>query len=88
MSKLPDPIFATQLGETLAFFRGQMGVSQAAIAARSGITQPALCNYEKGRRVPSVDRFGALAVALEVDAADLLALVTQRVSAARLEAVA
>jgi transcriptional regulator with XRE-family HTH domain len=55
--------FATQLKA----LRTRLGLSQAELAARSGVTREAIARYETGPRIPTLIVAQALAEALGVD---------------------
>ena len=55
---------APPLGSTLAKERRSRAVSQARLARRTGIPQPAISRIEAGREVPSLERFGRLLAGL------------------------
>jgi transcriptional regulator with XRE-family HTH domain len=48
------------LGDTLRETREHQGVSQRALARRSGIAQPAISRIERGLESPSFERFARL----------------------------
>ncbi len=50
----------TDLGITLRRERLRRGVSQSALARRTGVPQPAISRIEGGTEVPSLERFGRL----------------------------
>jgi transcriptional regulator with XRE-family HTH domain len=52
------------LAETLRSARTSRGVSQSALARRTGIPQPAISRIEAGHEVPSLERFGRLIAGL------------------------
>ena len=56
----------------LAFWRRRRGMTQAALAAQVGITQPSLAQAESRRRGLSVMTYAKLAKALRVRIEDLL----------------
>jgi len=58
--------------ELLANARRARGITQRQLAARVGITEATICLYERGNRLPKIDRLLRLAGALNVDAAELL----------------
>lgn len=53
-----------QLGATLRKQRERRGVSQSALARRTGVPQPAISRIEGGVEVPSLERFGRLLAGL------------------------
>lgn len=56
-----------QLGLALREIRKRRGLRQSEMARRAGITKAMACNYERGRRHPSLQTLDRLLVALEVD---------------------
>ena len=50
--------------EEMVVLRKAKGISQAELAARSGMTQPAIARLEKGKAVPTIETFCQLAEAL------------------------
>jgi transcriptional regulator with XRE-family HTH domain len=48
------------LGATVREERRRRGVSQSALARRTGVPQPAISRIEAGEEVPSLERFGRL----------------------------
>ena len=56
----------------LAFWRKQRGLTQAALAAEIGVSQPYLAQIEGGHRVGDVVLYSKLAVALKVRIEDLV----------------
>ncbi len=54
------------LGRRIGALRRERGLSQAALAARLGISPSAMGMYEQGRREPSAETLVALARELEV----------------------
>lgn len=54
------------LAEKLAHIRKNLNLSQRELAKRSGITQPAVNQYESGKRIPDLKCFTAICKALEV----------------------
>lgn len=57
---------ATRLGETLRCQRLDAGLSQRELALRSGVPQPNISAYERGRRAPSDDTLERLRSVLNV----------------------
>jgi transcriptional regulator with XRE-family HTH domain len=60
------------LSEQIRSLRLAGGLTQADLAARSGIAQPNVAAFESGARRPSLYSLGLLAQGLEVDSARLL----------------
>lgn len=54
------------VGETLRELRRDAGISQRALAARSGVPQPNIAAYESGRRRPTPETSARLLAALKV----------------------
>ena len=61
-----------ELGERLRARRAHLGLTQAEVAHRAGITQGALSNYEVGRRDVPIPFLLALARVLEVEPVALI----------------
>jgi DNA-binding XRE family transcriptional regulator len=61
-----------QAASNLAFWRRHRGMTQAALAAEIGITQPSLAQAESRRRGLSVTTYAKLAKVLRVRIEDLL----------------
>jgi transcriptional regulator with XRE-family HTH domain len=53
-----------RLGAQLRAARVARGVSQSALARRTGVPQPAISRFEHGHEVPSVERFERLVAGL------------------------
>jgi transcriptional regulator with XRE-family HTH domain len=66
-----DPNLAA-FATNLIHARKQRGLSQVELAAKVGIAQPNISDYERGNVRPSLDIFVALVRALEVSADELL----------------
>lgn len=60
------------LGENVRRERLRQGLTQDALAAETGMRRSYLSDLERGVRNPSVHALGRLALALKVEAADLL----------------
>lgn len=60
------------LGENVRRERLRQGLTQDALAAEAGMRRSYLSDLERGVRNPSVHALGRLAMALKVEAADLL----------------
>lgn len=52
------------LADSLRAERLRRGVSQSALARRTGVPQPAISRIESGEEVPSLERFGRLMAGL------------------------
>lgn len=57
----------------LAFWRQRRGLTQAALAAEAGVTQPYLAQIEAGKRIGDVRLYARLARILRVRMEDLVA---------------
>lgn len=53
--------------------RHELGLTQAQVSSRLGITVPSYSAIENGRASPTLDQVERVAAALECDAADLIA---------------
>lgn len=62
------------LGENVKRERLRQGLTQDALAAEAGMRRSYLSDLERGVRNPSVHALGRLAMALGIEAADLLRL--------------
>ena len=62
------------LGERLAVFRKQRGLTQTELAEQVGITQPLVSDYERGRLQLSAEMTVRFALALKVSCDELLGL--------------
>lgn len=71
MSELRD--LRRRVGQRVRALRCDRGLTQLALAARSGISRPSIANLEAGRQNVGLDRLLALASALEVTVEELLA---------------
>lgn len=60
--------------ERLKEIRLEKGLTQKQLALAVGLTETALCNYEKGIREPSLDVLKQLCIVLDVSADYLLGL--------------
>lgn len=60
------------VGEKIAQYRDVLGISQRELAKRSGLTAPAICQYESGRRIPDLKCFVAICKTLGVKTDKLL----------------
>ncbi|WP_455407337.1 helix-turn-helix domain-containing protein [Rhodopseudomonas parapalustris] len=54
------------IGQRIAFYRDVLGISQRELAKKSGLTSPAVCQYESGKRVPDLKSFVAICKTLGV----------------------
>lgn len=54
------------VGERIAQYREEAGMSQRELAKKSGLTSPAICQYESGKRVPDLKCFVAICSTLKV----------------------
>lgn len=63
---------AQQFGENLAHCRKQADLSQEELGLRSSLHRTAIGMLERGARMPRIDTLIKLAVALDIDPADLL----------------
>lgn len=52
--------------------RKELGLTQAAVAERLGVSQSAYANIERGQHVPTLDLLGRVATALDISGSDLL----------------
>ena len=55
-----------KLAERLRMERARKDVTQAEVAEAAGTTAVAICQYEQGKRVPTIDKLTALAEYYEV----------------------
>ena len=62
-----------EFGDRVRSYRDDLGLSQEALAYKASINRTYIASLEAGRRNPSLDLMARLAVALEVDLADLVA---------------
>lgn len=60
------------LGRNVRERRAKLGLSQEEVAFRAGMKRSYLSDLERGVRNPTVRALGRLAVALELDASELL----------------
>jgi transcriptional regulator with XRE-family HTH domain len=61
-----------RLGARVRTRRAQLGLTQHALAARSGFSRPSIANVEAGRQNVTLRQLCAVALALELDVADLV----------------
>lgn len=67
------PTFSKQrFSARLRSIRKARGMTLASLAAAAGISTPAVCDYEKGRKVPIIKVAFRLASALRVSLGELL----------------
>ncbi|MFC1641671.1 helix-turn-helix domain-containing protein [Myxococcota bacterium] len=62
------------LGRRLANFRKERGFTQLELAEKTGIIQPVLSDYERGKLRPHPDTLVRIAAALQVSADEILGL--------------
>ena len=60
------------LGDRVRGFRHRRGMSQEQLALKASINRTYIASLEAGQRNPSLDLIARMALALEVDAADLV----------------
>lgn len=60
-----------RLGDALRLLRESRGLSQRSVAEALGVEPSVVSGWERGRRQPSLKRFGQLADHLEIDLGDL-----------------
>ena len=53
--------YEDELPTRLRMERARVKLTQAQVAAKTGLTASAICNYENGDRVPSLQKLQALA---------------------------
>lgn len=56
---LKEGVYMT-VGERIAQFREESGISQRQLAKKSGISASAICQYESGKRLPDLKCFIAI----------------------------
>ena len=61
-----------ELGDRIRARRQKLGISQETLALRAGINRSYVGSLEAGERNPSLENVARLAVALDIDAADLV----------------
>ena len=59
--------------DNIVHHRTKLGLTQRELAEKAGLTQGAIAKYELGINTPSLNALFRLAVALDVDASELLA---------------
>ena len=69
---LNSMITTQQIQKNIAKAIKQSGLSQAEIGRRTGISQQSVSHYVKGDKIPSLDTFANLCVALDVNPNDIL----------------
>lgn len=47
--------------------RGELGITQSELAKKAGVTRAAMCRYESGERVPTLDTAVRLSRALGIN---------------------
>jgi len=55
------------LDQLVRQLRERAGVTQAELAKRSGVAQPAISDYERGRKRPTLSTLQRLAAAVDLD---------------------
>jgi transcriptional regulator with XRE-family HTH domain len=70
---MTPPPESRSLPDLLLEARIAAGLSQGALAAAVGVTQPAVWSWERGVTAPHVSRLMAIADTLDIDVADLAA---------------
>ena len=66
------PLDSQEFGDRIRNRRLKRDLSQEALALKSGINRTYIGSLEAGERNPSLENISRLAVALDVDAADLV----------------
>lgn len=61
-----------EFGETLKEMRMLRNMTQCALAAKAEVANTKICDYENGRRLPSLPMFRRIVIALEIPANQLL----------------
>lgn len=61
-----------EFGRRIRDQRLELGLSQEALALKAGINRTYIGSLESGQRNPSLDNISRLAIALKIDAADLV----------------
>ena len=73
-SSQPKPAeVVARLARILRDAREQRGLSMSHVAERAGLSQQMISYVERGMRVPTVDSLIRISVALDIDAAEVLA---------------
>ncbi len=68
---MTDTMF--EVGQRILFFRERKGFTQENLAEKVGLTQPAICQIERGKRQQlNLKQLGDIAMALDVSVPDLL----------------
>ena len=67
-------ITISQIHAKIAEAIKQSGMSQSRLAEKIGVKQPTVSHYIKGDKLPSLDTFANLCVALDVDANEMLCI--------------
>lgn len=60
------------IGERIKEYRVARGLTQSDLANKANITRIALGNYERGQRIPTIDIFARIAMALNVSIDELM----------------
>jgi transcriptional regulator with XRE-family HTH domain len=61
-----------KIGDKISVLRKNLKLSQTELAQKSGLTPPAICQYEKGLRIPTVKALRAISIALCVNINEFL----------------
>ena len=64
--------FAERVGRNIRRARIRAGLTQRTVGRRAGLGGAAICQYESGRKVPRLESFARIAVALGVSPCELL----------------
>jgi transcriptional regulator with XRE-family HTH domain len=76
------------MGEVLRELRQESGLTLRDVSARALVSLGYLSEVERGRKEPSSELLGSICAALELELHELLALVSQRLRPAPLQALA
>lgn len=79
---MPGDSFALRFGTFIRTRRLAVGVTQEALAERIGITQPSVSAWERGEAVPTAQALLGVLRALELDIAEVVALLDDEPEAA------
>lgn len=58
--------------DNIVYYRTQRGFTQRELAEKAGLAQGTIAKYELGQKTPSIGTLFRLAVALDVDASELV----------------